>query len=147
MNEQMTLLILALLMVALVLLAIALFRLSRQIDRIRQSQEGVQKQLLRHDADLAGLCSAAIAVDRRLEDSESQHSRFMQALKSQQQVSDSLPEPPAQAEPQLEGYARAIQMIIRGASAEELVKSCGMTHDEAMLLISVNRSNEINKPG
>lgn len=142
MNEQMTLLILALLTLALLLLAITLFRLSRQIAAIRRNQEATQKQLLRHDADLAGLCCAAIEVDRRLDDSESKHGQFMQTLKSQQ-VAEPLPEPLVQDEPQLEGYARAIQMIIRGASAEELVKTCGMTHDEAMLLISVNRGNEI----
>lgn len=139
-NEQMLLLSIMVLAGASGLLALALFRLSRQFNTLKAMQEILQQQQLRHDADLVGLCSAAIAVDRRMGESEAQQMRLIQEFYSQQKTT--LPPGKSSDEPQLEGYAKAIQMIIRGASAEELVKSCGMTHDEAMLLISVNRSKD-----
>lgn len=124
----------------LLLLAVIILWLATQVRQLKQAHTNLSKQLQRSDTDVVGLCSAAIVVDRRLADSESQL-----ALMARNQVLRQVSEVAAEVEeqPQLAGYAKAIQMIIRGASVEELVQSCGMTRDEAMLLISVNRSKDL----
>lgn len=140
MDPQQLMLVQGVILAVLLVLALVLFWLARQLSALQQSYTALNKQLARNAADLAGLCSAAIAVDRRLADNEAQFSRLQQ-VPIPQPIS---PTQLADKEPQLEGYAKAIQMIIRGASVEELVKSCGMTRDEAMLLISVNRSKDLS---
>lgn len=126
----------------LVLAGVALWQ-ARELRQLRQQQKNLQSQSQRYDADLAGLCSAAISVDKRLAESEALvlqlHDLFDQL---QAPLLEKQPASATEPSTELEGYAKAIQMIVRGASVEELVKHCNMTRDEAMLLISVNRNKE-----
>jgi hypothetical protein len=115
----------------------------RQLAKLKQAHEELSRQVLRGDGDIAGLCSAAIAVDSRLAEIESQIASLAQDFSLHQQVVTATAL--TNDQPELEGYAQAIQMIINGASAEELVKKCGMSRDEAMLLISVNRSKDLSR--
>lgn len=147
MDEQQLMMVGAAICAALLVLAFTVLWLLRQMGKLKLAHQALSKQLQRSDADLAGLCSAAIAVDHRLADNESQLVLLAEKIclqQQQQQPSSATPVTNDQSSPELEGYAKAIQMIVRGASAEELVKSCGMTRDEAMLLISVNRAKGAN---
>jgi len=141
MTEQQLMIIGAAMCGALLVLAIAALWLLRQAAKLKQAHEELSRQVVRGEADVAGLCSAAIAVDRRLAQIESRFALLVEDFSLQQQQLDAASAPVnEQSEP--EGYARAIQMIMQGAGAEELVKLCGMTRDEALLLISVNRRHK-----
>jgi hypothetical protein len=43
-----------------------------------------------------------------------------------------------QSETESQGYAFAIEKIQRGVNIDELVKSCGLTRDEAVLLMRLH---------
>jgi hypothetical protein len=119
----------------LLALAISLLWLLRKLYKIQKRQEVMQAQLQRTIDDVVGLCSAAVAVDRRLAVGEERLASLINAIELQQQdidVADTI-ENDAQ-----EDYSAAIQMIRQGAEAEDLVKSCGLTRDEAVLLIRLH---------
>jgi HAMP domain-containing protein len=143
MTEQQVMIVGAAMCAALLILAFTMLWVLRQLAKLKQAHEELSRQVLRGDGDIAGLCSAAIAVDSRLAEIESQIASLAQDFSLHQQVVTATAL--TNDQPELEGYAQAIQMIINGASAEELVKKCGMSRDEAMLLISVNRSKDLSR--
>lgn len=122
---------------ALLVLALAagLLWLLRQHRQLKLQLQLLEEKIQRSGDDVAGLCSAAVAVDQRVAASEA---RFYQLMDS---INQSAP-PPAVVEPdepaEAQGYALAIEKIQRGASVEELVKSCALTRDEAMLLMRLH---------
>lgn len=123
----------------LALIVIMMMRLERELKKLRQDCDFLRAQIQRSGGDVAGLCSAAIAVDKRLSDSELQVNRILDHLESH----TSAPQPPSEQvfvdedeEPQ--GYALAIEKIKGGSSLDELVKSCGLTRDEAVLLMRLH---------
>lgn len=135
MNE-LVLLALAGIVLILLVLAAALFSLWRQQKRLKQEYQLLRSQLQRGSDDVAGLCAAAIAVDKRLSESESHLQQMLDAINAPQ---------PRREEPVIVedddpqgGYSLAIEKIHRGASLDELVKSCGLTRDEAVLLMRLH---------
>lgn len=118
-------------------ISVAFIRLQRAFKTLKADYDALAAQLRRNTEDVAGLCSAALAVDRRLVSAETQISRFGDdvVVKSQpvavEPPSESYAESPS-------GYDKAIQMIRRGSDADALVKNCGLTRDEAVLLIRLH---------
>ena len=121
-----------------------LLRLQRRMRTLEQRCHTLESQVQRGNHDLIGLCSAALAVDRRL----SGHETRLQGLQNtvsnvhmdvtpsfEAEVDEAFEQ---EEEPILEGYDKAIFLIRRGTDVETLVKSCGVTHDEAMLLMRLH---------
>lgn len=128
----------------LVLMAVALLRLWREQKRFKQALDEVQAEIKRSSADVAGLCSAAIAVDKRLAENESHLYSVLDELSSRQHMVPTAPQQeiaePDDEDVQPQGYQKAIEKIRRGADLDELVKSCGLTRDEAVLLMRLHAS-------
>lgn len=136
MNESILLAIAGVAAALFVLEAVALILLWRRQKRLKQEYQILRSQLQRGSDDVAGLCAAAIAVDKRLSENESHLNRMLETLKAS---AEPRPEAlfPVEEEPQ-GGYSLAIEKIHRGASLDELVKSCGLTRDEAVLLMRLH---------
>ncbi len=86
----------------------------------------------RNNKDIAGLCSAAITIDARLNENQEQ-------LVGLQQEMTQLHTPEATPQP----YHSVIQKVRSGADINELMQNCGLSRDEAALLIRLhgNRNN------
>ncbi|MDP2901706.1 MAG: DUF2802 domain-containing protein [Methylovulum sp.] len=82
--------------------------------------------------DLAGLCSAALAVDRRMDTADGQLKRLSETLAG-------LPEHRPNGQPD-HPYRSVIQKVRGGANVNELMQSAGLSHDEAALLIRLHGS-------
>lgn len=117
-----------------------IFHLMRRVIKLEQTINDLESQLQSGGHDVAGLCSAALVVDRRLAHQE-------ELLKDLQNtvnlgLSKTMPTPEIEnedeLEPDVEGYDKAIQLIKRGTDLETLVKRCGVTRDEAMLLLRLH---------
>ncbi|AEG02406.1 DUF2802 domain-containing protein [Methylomonas methanica] len=135
MNE-LVLLALAGVVLVLLVLAAALFSLWRQQKRLKQEYQLLRSQLQRSSDDVAGLCAAAIAVDKRLSESETHLNQMLDAVNAPEPEYNELVV--AKEEDPQGGYSLAIEKIHRGASLDELVKSCGLTRDEAVLLMRLH---------
>jgi len=142
MNEFLIVIVAGVFAVLFLLMAIAIVRLWREQKRLKQVLDEVYADIKRNSGDVAGLCSAAIAVDKRLAANESRLSTVLNDLNTQQYAT-----PPSQqqifaedddVEEQPQGYQKAIEKIRCGADLEELVKSCGLTRDEAVLLMRLH---------
>ena len=124
------------------LLIVSQIKLWRQLKRVQQDYQSLRSQIQRSSDDVAGLCSAAIAVDKRLSANEGQLSQLLltatqvpSQLASFKQENHVTYEANEQ-EPQ--SYALAIEKIQRGVNIDELIKSCGLTRDEAVLLVRLH---------
>lgn len=136
MNEPILLVLAGIVLVLFVLVTVALILLWRQQKRLKQEYQFLRSQLQRSNDDVAGLCAAAIAVDKRLSESESHLNQMLDAVNAPQPEYNELVI--AKEEDPQGGYSLAIEKIHRGASLDELVKSCGLTRDEAVLLMRLH---------
>ncbi|PPD31550.1 MAG: hypothetical protein CTY19_13675 [Methylomonas sp.] len=140
MNDTLILALIGLIGFAASLLTVSQITLWRQHKRLQQDYQSLRSQIQRSSDDVAGLCSAAIAVDKRLSVNESQLSQLLNVgYMSQQSLSrqqEQIANESNEEEPQ--GYALAIEKIQRGVNIDELVKSCGLTRDEAVLLMRLH---------
>jgi len=143
MNDS-AIMIATLALICLMMALIAMLRLQRRMRALEQRCHTLESQVQRGNHDLIGLCSAALAIDRRL----SGHDTRLQGLQNtvsnvhmdvtpsfEAEVDEAFEQ---EEEPILEGYDKAIFLIRRGTDVETLVKSCGVTHDEAMLLMRLH---------
>lgn len=143
MNDLAFLVVFVVVIVLLLFMAANFIRLNREQKKLKQIVQELTAQIQRSNDDVAGLCSAAVAVDRRL----SVHEACLR------DVQERIENQPAQAEFQPEygqeiidgvekedtqAYEKAIQRIRQGATIDELVKSFGLTRDEAVLLIRLH---------
>jgi hypothetical protein len=143
MNESLLLVIVAMVVIGLALSALAWLWLWREQKKLRQDFRTLTTQLQRSHDDVAGLCSAAVAVDKRLALNESRLNNMLDSTKPEPQPRSSAA--PAyqemtenEEEQEQQGYELAIDKIRRGANVDELVKSCGLTRDEAVLLVRLH---------
>lgn len=100
----------------------------------------------RSQTDVAGLCSAAVAVDKRLALLESELGNLIGVVSMRDSEVTKANEPMDEideAGAAEQGYRLAIERIHDGADAEELVKHCGLTRDEAMLLLRLHGRNRV----
>lgn len=140
MNETLILALIGAIGLAVALLFVSQIKLWRQVKRLQQDCQSLRSQSQRSSDDVAGLCSAAIVVDKRLSASESQISQLINAGYTSQH---SLPQQEEDVvyeanDEEQQGYALAIEKIQRGVNIDELVKSCGLTRDEAVLLMRLH---------
>lgn len=111
----------------------------REHKKLKQEHQQLTKQIQRTHDDLAGLCAAAIAVDSRMAATENRleylidHLGSNQTAPSQPDIDETL-----ELDQAPQGYGLAIEKIRQGASLEELVKTCALTRDEAVLLMRLH---------
>ncbi|WP_020483659.1 DUF2802 domain-containing protein [Methylomonas sp. MK1] len=109
--------------------------LLRQQQTLKQQFQSLDERVQRSNEDVAGLCSAAVAVDRRLAANDSRLNSIVDQVNTQRQtVTNVAPAEPIPAS----GYEDVIQKIRNGVGIEELVRDCGLTRDEAVLLMRLH---------
>ncbi|WP_026603059.1 DUF2802 domain-containing protein [Methylomonas sp. 11b] len=109
--------------------------LLRQQQTLKQQFQLLEERVQRSNDDVAGLCSAAVAVDRRLAANDSRLNSIVDQVNTQRQtVTNVAPAEPIPAS----GYEDVIQKIRNGVGIEELVRDCGLTRDEAVLLMRLH---------
>lgn len=127
-----------------VTLFIALVWVVFSYKKLKQELSILRDDVERNNKDIAGLCSAAVSVDSRLLSSSEQLKGVVEkVMDSHEQLKDIVEkvtgfERHGQQESSSQPYHSAIQRIHDGASAEELIKQCGLSRDEAVLLIRLH---------
>lgn len=113
--------------------------LLREHKKLKQDYRLLADQLQHHKEDVAGLCAAAVVVDQHLIDYDERLNAVLEAINAHQPMQElaSAP-PPLSHDDQPQGYDEAIQKIHRGVSVDELVRDCGLTRDEAVLLMRLH---------
>lgn len=110
-----------------------LVRLLREHQKLKQQLQVLETQLQRSNADVAGLCSAAVVVDKRMAVNDARLDSILERIARPQPVPTPIPEQTASG-----GYADVISKIRNGMGIEELVRECGLTRDEAVLLMRLH---------
>ncbi|WP_445367741.1 DUF2802 domain-containing protein [Methylomonas sp. BW4-1] len=109
--------------------------LLRQQQTLKRQFQLLEERVQRSNEDVAGLCSAAVAVDRRLAANDSRLNSIVDQVNTlRQTVTNVAPAEPIPAS----GYEDVIQKIRNGVGIEELVRDCGLTRDEAVLLMRLH---------
>ena len=83
--------------------------------------------------DMTSLSKSAIGMGQKVLETER---RLAEVLKKQFTILNSQPEHPS--------YDQASRLIAMGATESDLVSSCGFSHSEAELLLSLNRKRQVN---
>ena len=112
-------------------LVVLMFLLSREQRKLREDYSIITDYLERNNKDIAGLCSAAISVDAQLLNNNDQLQSVIEKVNDFEQQQQESTQP----------YFNAIEMIRQGVSAEELTQQCGITQEEAILLIRLHGNN------
>lgn len=103
--------------------------------KLKQDFLRLNESVQSNNQDIAGLCSAAVFVDKRISDNLNQ-------LKSVVEKIDELEEDQQhQNEPQISSnhpYHNAIQRVRNGANSGDLIQDCGVSREEAELLIRLH---------
>ncbi len=92
---------------------------------LRQDYKTLSDSIERNNRDIAGLCSAAVTVDTKLSDFDKQAKDLLEKIDNFEQYEQQTGQP----------YHSAIQRVRNGADAAELIQQCGLSKEEAMLLI------------
>ncbi|MGD0959033.1 MAG: DUF2802 domain-containing protein [Methylomonas sp.] len=122
-----------------------MIRLWKAVKNLKRDHSLLADQLRRQNDDIAGLCSAALAIDQHLYRSDTQMHTFNSTLNemqeflvrahAEQQRAASVYSNEQEAAPKpAENYDNVIAKIRNGAGIDELMKECGLTRDEAVLL-------------
>ena len=100
---------------------------------LKRDYQRLNERVSRISNDLAGLCSAALVVDRRIDISGEQLKQLNDKLteRAEDRTNEQPPDHP---------YRSVIQKVRSGASVNELMQSAGLSHDEAALLIRLHGS-------
>mgnify|MGYP001611507450 CR=1 FL=1 len=107
--------------------AVALVVCYRQVRYLRQEVESLARRLAGQTDDIVGLCSAALSVDQRLAKNEKRLGELFDWVESQK-TQEKLNQP----------YHSAIELIRRGGDAAQLVAQCGISREEAALLLRLH---------
>ncbi len=121
--------------IAIVLVVLALVRTHW---KLRQDYRLLAANFNASHHDIAGLCSAALTVNSRITTIEAQLSKLSAALAEYQQ--NIKPADQRQAESSDTSYSAVIQKVRDGANVNELMHNCGLSRDEAALLIRLHGS-------
>jgi hypothetical protein len=89
-----------------------------------------------HSNDIAGLCAAAVSVDSRISNADSQLGELWTQLSENQHQAE------RQIEESAHPYSGDIRKVRSGASVDDLMQSSGLTHDEAALLIRLHGATD-----
>lgn len=102
----------------------------RNLKKQKRQQAIINRRL--HE-DMASLSKSAIGMGQKVLDTER---KLGDVLKKQFSILNSQPEHPS--------YDQASRLIAMGASESDLVNSCGFSHSEAELLLSLNRKRQVS---
>jgi len=111
------------------LLGLGLLWLALEQRKLKAINQILAEQIDSMSTDIAGLCSAAITVDSRIAISAEKMADLLDKLGDYEHKE-------SEASP----YHSVIQRVRSGASAQELIKECGLSREEAALLIKVHGS-------
>lgn len=103
---------------------------ARLLIKQKRQQDLINRRL--HE-DMASLSKSAIGMGQKVLETER---RLSEVLKKQFTILNSQPEHPS--------YDQASRLIAMGATENDLVSSCGFSHSEAELLLSLNRKRQGN---
>lgn len=120
------------LLIAMIIMVGVLFWLVKVYLRLKQEFLKLGHTLEQNNQDIAGLCSAAVSVDRRLIESAGEIHGISDKISASERAQKKNNNPP---------YHNAIQKIRNGAKAEELIELCGLSREEANLLINMHSHN------
>lgn len=98
--------------------------------KLKQEFLALSGNVERNNRDIAGLCSAAVSVDTQMIDNSEQLKGIVEKVTDFEQHEQQATQP----------YHNAIQRVRDGASAEELMQECGLSREEAVLLIRLHGS-------
>lgn len=120
-------------------IVVVLLVLVRAYSKLRLEYRALANSLNASNNDIAGLCSAALTVNSRLTSSEEMLRELSAALA---EIQHQNPVGQHQAESSDTSYRAVIQNARSGASINELMHNCGLSRDEAALLIRLHGSAE-----
>ncbi len=129
--------LLAILIFLMIITLGILIRFLREHKKLKQTCHLLEQAIDRNSKDIAGICSAAVTVDNRIQGNNERLKALIAKLSEREK-----PEAEALSQDPPQSYHQAIQKIHAGASAEDLVRDCGFTRDEAMLLMSLHGRKE-----
>jgi len=108
-------------------LLIALLLLSFSHRKLKLEHKLMQEQVASLNRDLAGLCSAAVRVDTRLAESNIQVNSLVERIDNY--GSDDIVS---------SAYQSVIEKVQEGISEQDIIKECGLSREEAALLIKLH---------
>ena len=114
-------------LILVVLLALALIMVWKKQGELRQILADKEQVLLQHQEELKALYRGAAGVGSHLARLENQ----VNTLTDRQEQIDI-------HDPSTQNYNVAIQLVHQGAAADELVRQCGLLHEEAELLVRLH---------
>ncbi len=97
--------------------------------RLQREHRALRDFVQRNNQDIAGLCSAAVSVDKHLRSNAQQILELLDKIGHEQHTGHEQPDQP---------YRHAIQSARSGADIDELIQDYGLSHDEAVLLIRLH---------
>jgi len=110
-----------------ILLLLGMLWMAREVLKLKANNLRLVEQINGINNDVVGLCSAAVRVDSRIALNVKQVEGLLNKLgEYEQKEIEALP------------YHSVIQKVRAGASAQDLVKDCGLSREEAALLIKVH---------
>ena len=116
---------------AFVLLGFACLWLAWQQRKLKQENQTLMAQIESINKDLAGVCLAAVKVDARITDVDTNIAELSEQLVHYQNQ-----------ETEVTPYHNVIQKVREGVSADQLIKECGLSQEEAALLFKLHGTDE-----
>jgi hypothetical protein len=117
----------------IIIISIGVVLLFVEVKKLKQDNFLMAERLRRNNEDVAGLCSAAVELDQHIAFNDNQINSIVDAVNSIQNPPENTSTQASTVEIS-QDYQNAIQKIRMGMGVEELVKDCGLTIDEAVLL-------------
>jgi len=108
-------------------LLIALLFLSLSHRKLKHQHAFMLEQFASLNRDLSGLCSAAVRVDTRLAESNMQVNSLVERIENY--GSDDIVS---------SAYQSVIEKVQEGISEQDIIKECGLSREEAALLIKLH---------
>lgn len=121
--------------IGIILLGIVLVWLVLNFLKLQREYRNLRDLVRGNNNDLAGLCSAALEIDRRIEANDEQLGLLWARLTEY-----------ADNEQSEHPYKVVIQKVRGGAGIDELMQTSGLSHDEAALLIRLHGSKGKSLP-
>ena len=110
------------------ILVVALVWVVLEQKKLKQDYVQLSHNIERNNKDIAGLCSAAVSVDNRISENNEQLKAVVEQAVEVEQDEQQLNQ----------SYGSAIQRVRNGEGVEELVHHCGLSREEAELLIRLH---------
>ncbi|MEH6348343.1 MAG: DUF2802 domain-containing protein [Bermanella sp.] len=119
------------LLITVALSSVAISMAYMNIRALKKQRRGQQVRHKRLQEDMRALSKSAIGMGQKIMESER---RLNDVLKKQFSILNSQPEHPS--------YDQASHLIAMGATEKDLVNTCGFSHGEAELLLSLKRQSQ-----